>query len=109
MPLTKTGGGVALPFQMICDGVLGGIQAFGRGRKEHVLMHANALGIATGEQGCTGWRAYWGGHHKARELPAFSGNTVDIRCADGLGTKTAQVAIALVIGKDDDEVGLGSL
>jgi len=69
-----------------------------------MLVHTNPLGIATGEQRRAGRRTHRGGHHEARELPAFLGNTVDIRCTDGLGTKTAQVAVALVIGKDDDEV-----
>ena len=73
-----------------------------------MLVHPNALGIATGEQRRARRRANRRGHHEARELPAFLGNAVDIRRADGFGTKTAQVAVALVIGKDDDEVGLRS-
>ena len=71
-----------------------------------MLVHANALGIATGEQRRAGRRTHRGGHHEARELPAFLGNTVDIRCTDGLRTKTAQVAIALIIGKDDNKIWL---
>ena len=74
-----------------------------------MLVHPNALGIATGEQRRSGRRANRRRYHEARKLPAFLGNAVDIRCADGLGTKTAQIAVALVISKDDDEVGLGRL
>ena len=73
-----------------------------------MLVHPNALGIATGEQRRSGRRANRRGYHEARKLSAFLGNAVDIRRADGFGTKTAQVAVALVIGKDDDEVGLRS-
>ena len=73
-----------------------------------MLMHPNALGIATSEQRRAGGCANRGGHHEARELPTFLGNTVNIRCADGLGTKTAQVAIALIIGKYDNKIWLRS-
>ena len=73
-----------------------------------MLMHTNALGIATGEQRRAGGRAHRRSHHKAGKLASFLGNTINVRCADGLGTKTAEVAVALVIGKDDDEVGLRS-
>ena len=54
-----------------------------------MLMHPNAFGIATGEQRRARGRANRRGHHEARELPAFLGNAVDIRCTDGLGAKTA--------------------
>ena len=73
-----------------------------------MLVHPNALGIATGEQRRSGRRANRRRYHEARKLPAFLGNAVDIRRANSFGTKTAQVAVALVIGKDDDEVGLSS-
>ena len=72
-------------------------------------MHTDTLGVTTGEQRRAGGRAHRRGYHEARKLPAFLGNAVDIRRADGFGTKTAQIAIALVIGEDDDEVGLSSL
>ncbi len=74
-----------------------------------MLMHPNALGIATGEQGRARRRAYRRSHHKAGKLASLRGNTVDIRCTDGLGTKTAQVAIALIIGKDDNKIWLRSV
>ena len=74
-----------------------------------MLVHANTFGVATSEQRRAGRRAHRGSHHEARELSAFLGNTINVRCADGFGTKTAQIAIALVIGEDDDEVGLSSL
>ena len=73
-----------------------------------MLVHPNALGIATGEQRRSGRRANRRRYHEARKLPAFLGNAVDIRRANSFGTKTAQVAVALVISKDDDEVGLRS-
>ena len=72
-----------------------------------MLVHPNALGIATGEQRRSGRRANRRGHHEARELPTFFGDAVDIGRLDGLGSETAQVAVALIVSKDDDEIGFG--
>ena len=74
-----------------------------------MLVHADSLWIATRKQGRTGRRTNRGGHHEARELTTFLRDAVDIRRTNGLGTKTAQVAVALIIGEDNYEIGLGSL
>ena len=74
-----------------------------------MLMHTDTLGVTTGEQRRAGGRANRRSHHEARELPAFTGDAVDIRRLDCLGAKTTQVAIALIIGEDDNKVGLGRL
>ena len=73
-----------------------------------MLVHTNALGVTTGEQRRAGGRAHRRSHHKAGKLASFLSNTINVRCADGLGTKTAQVAIALIIGKDDNKIWLRS-
>ena len=109
VPLAETGGGVALSFQVIGDGVFLRIETLGGGREQNMLVHADSLGIATREQGGPGWRANRGGHHETGELPAFLGDAVDVRGIDGLGTEAAQVAVTLVVGKDYDEVRLGRL
>jgi hypothetical protein len=106
MPLAKTGGGVALLLEMIGDGVLIRIQPGGRGWKEHMLMQTDALRIAAGEQCRTRRRANRGGDHEAGEFAPLPGQPVDVGRADGGRAETAEVAIALIVGKDDDEVGL---
>ena len=98
-----------LPFQVIGDGVLLGIQPLGRGGKQHVLMHAHALGITTRQQRRPRGRTHRRGHHEARKLPSFHGNAIDVRRLDRLRAKAAQIAVALIIGEDDHEVGLGGL
>ena len=72
-------------------------------------MHAHPLGVTAGEQSRTRRRAHWRGHHEACEFPTFLRDAVDIRCANGLGAETAQVAVTLVVGKNDDEIGLGAM
>ena len=109
VPFSETGGGIALTLQVISDGVLLSIQPLGRGREQHVLMHAHALGITTRQQRRARGRAHRRGHHKARELPSLFGNAIDVWCLDGLGTEAAQVTVPLVIGKNDYKVGLGGL
>ena len=109
MPFSKTGGGVALPFQVISDGVLLGVQPLGRGGKQHVLMHSHALGITARQQRRTRGRAHRRSHHEARKLPPFLGDAIDVLSLDRLRAKAAQIAVALIIGEDDHEVGLGGL
>ena len=107
MPLAKTGGGVALGFQVVGDGVFLGVQSLGRCREKDMLVHPDTLWVTTGEQGCTRRCTNRRGHHEARELPTFFGDAVDIGRLDGLGSETAQVAVALIVSKDDDEIGFG--
>ena len=74
-----------------------------------MLMHADALGVATRKQGGPGGCADRGGHHEAGELTTFLSYAVDVWGIDCLGTEAAEVAVALVIGKNDDEIWLGCL
>ena len=94
-------------FQMVGDGVFLGVQSLGRYRKKDMLVHADALWVTAGEQGCTRRCANRRSHHEARELTPFFGDAVDIGRLDGLGSETAQVAITLIVSKDDDEIGFG--
>ena len=70
-----------------------------------MLVHADALRIAPREQGGTGGCADRGGHHEAGELTPLLSNTVDIWGIDCLGAEATEVAVALVICEDNDEVG----
>ena len=72
-------------------------------------MHTHSLGVTAREQSRTGRRAHWRGHHEACEFPTFLGDAVDVRRANGLGAETAQITVALVVGEDDDEIGLSAL
>ena len=72
-------------------------------------MHAHPLGVTAREQSRTRRRAHWRGHHEACEFPTFLRDEVDIGRANGLGSETAQVAVTLVVGKNDDEIGLGAM
>ena len=107
MPLTETGRGVSLPFQVIGNGVFLGVQTLGRSRKQHALMHTYTLGVTTGEQRRAGGRAHRRGYHEAGKLAPFFGDAINVRRLDGLGSETAQVAITLIVSKDDDEIGFG--
>ena len=51
VPLSEAGGGVSLIFQVISNGMFFGVEAFLRGGKEDVLVHADPFGIAAGEKG----------------------------------------------------------
>ncbi len=106
VPFAKAGGGVALLLQMVGDGVLGRVQADGRSGKEHALVHAHPFRIAAGEQCRPRRRADRRGDHEAGEPAPFSGEPVEMRRADRLRAKAPEVAVALVIGEDDDDVRL---
>ncbi|MFT6863092.1 MAG: hypothetical protein ACJAVK_001653, partial [Akkermansiaceae bacterium] len=108
VPLAEAGGGVALALEVVGDGVFGGVESFFGRREEDMLVHADALGVAAGEEGGTGGGANRGGDHEVGELAAFGGEAVDIGGLDLGGAEAAEVAVALVIGEDDDEVGLVS-
>lgn len=108
VPFSEAGGGVALAFEVIGDGVFGGIEAAGGGGEENVLVHFDPLGIATGEERGAGRGADWRGDHEAGELASFLGEAIDVGCFDFGGTKAPEVAVALVVGEDNNEVGLFS-
>ncbi len=107
VPFSEAAGGVALGFQVIGDGVLGRVEAFIGGGEQDVLVHANAFRVATGEQRGAGGGADWRGDHEAGELPAIGREAIDARGLDRFGAEAAQVAVALVVDEDQDEVRLG--
>ena len=57
VPLAETSGGIPLAFQVIGYGMLLGVESLGGRRKQNVLVHADPLGVAPGEQGGPGGRA----------------------------------------------------
>lgn len=69
-------------------------------------MKSDALRVASGQEsgarGCADWR--W--DMEVREADAIFCNGVDIGCLDGFRTEATEVAVALVIGEDDDDIGV---
>lgn len=108
VPFSEAGGGVALSFEVIGDGVLGRVEPAGGGGEENVLVHFDPLGIAAGEEGGTGRGADGGGHHETGKFASFFGEAIDVGGLDVGGAKAPEVAVALVVGEDDDEVWLFS-
>ena len=108
VPFSEAGGGVALSFEVIGDGVLGGIEPAGGGGEEDVLVHFDPLRVAAGEEGGSGRGADGRGDHEAGELASFLGEAIDVGRLDFGGAEAAEIAVALVVGEDNDEVGLFS-
>lgn len=71
-----------------------------------MTVHADSLWIAPGQESGPGRGAYGGGHHEVGEATALPGEAVDVGSFDCGGAETAEVAVSLVIGEDDDEVRL---
>ena len=74
-----------------------------------MLMHPNTLGITSRHQGSTRRSTHRRSHRKAGEFTPLGRQPVDIGSLDRFGTKTTQITISLVIDKDQDEVGFGSM
>ncbi len=71
-----------------------------------MLVHANAFRVATRQQRRAGWRADRTRNVEVGELSPFGCQLINVRRLDRLGSETTEVTIALVIGKDNDEVWL---
>lgn len=69
-------------------------------------FHAGSEGHASGEYAVTGGRADGGGAVGVSEAKAFTGELVDVGCGNfGLIVVTAEVSVAKVVGKDEEDVG----
>jgi hypothetical protein len=69
-----------------------------------MAMKSDALGVASGEEsgarGCADGR----GDMEVGETDAICCNGIDVRGLDGFRTEATEVAVALVIGEDDDDI-----
>ena len=74
-----------------------------------MLVHSDALWITARQQRRTRRRTHGRGDHETRELPAFGRQAIDVWRFDCLGSKAAEIAVTLVVDKDDDEIGLFGL
>lgn len=67
-----------------------------------------AEGVGAGEEGESGGGAGGGGAIATGEAEAFGGEAVDIGCKDVGGAVAGDIAVAEVIGHDDDDIGSGA-
>ena len=102
-------GSVARGLQDFGDGDFIGIQSLPVSGEKHSEVrprrHIDPLRITPGHQSGTRWSANRGGHIKAGQSGTLRRHLIDARRADVLAAEATQVAVALVVGEDDDEVG----
>lgn len=69
-------------------------------------FHAGSEGHASGEDAVAGGRADGGGAVGVGKAKAFAGELVDVGCGNfGLIVITAEVSVAKIVGKDEEDVG----
>ena len=110
VPFADGGGDVALGLEHLGDGGLLGVQPDVVARKQNA-GDAYSWRVAAGHQPGAGRRADRGERVKVGELHSLPGHVVEVGRLDGLRAEDADVLIALVVHKDQDEVrcalGLG--
>ena len=88
------------------DGDFGQWKSVFIGLADDVFCEARADWVAACEQAGAGGGADAGGRVELCELRAFRRHAIEVRRADGACAIDAEVAIAKIIGEDDDDVGL---
>ena len=109
VPFADQSGGVAGVLQRLGQGHFGGGQAAGGDGAEDaelIVGHAGADGVASGHESGAARGADLGGGIELREAQAFGGHTIQIRRLDRRVAVAAEVAVAEVVGQDDDDVRL---
>ena len=109
VPFPKDTGLVTDTFQDFSDSDFVGIQAFFIARQKHAKIgtfgHIDTPGVTPRHQSSPGRRANRCSYIKAEQPRSFHSHLIDARCADVCSAVATEVAVALVIGKDDDKVG----
>ncbi len=107
VPFTDDGGLVSGIFEEGGEGGRSGLDDSGAigGCYAGVIL---AEGVGAGEEGEAGGGAGGGGAVSAGEAEAFGGEAIDIWGVDVGGAVAGHIAIAQVIGHDDDDVGFGA-
>ena len=75
------------------------------GRMTGGSENPDSVGITSGCQCCSGCAANRLGDVKICELHSLAGQLVQVGSFEALGAKTSNICIALIVRKDDDEVG----
>ena len=104
VPFAHHGGAVALRLERFGERDLLRRQAGLAVGTEHVA-HPRADGVAAREEGCAGGGAGRGGRVELGEAHAFGGHLVEVRRANRRVAVARQVAVAEIVGEEDDEVG----
>ena len=123
VPLSHRAGGVARAFYELAERDLPHVEAQCHLRRVRIFLRrvavtiahhfipdhfveTVALGIAAGENAAAGGSARGRGRIERRRLHPLGRHAVEIRGDDFLAAEAPQIAIALIIADDDDDVGL---
>jgi hypothetical protein len=82
-----------------------GVSLVFRGVRWSVSGDLVLVGIQAGEQSREGWAAQSSRHIPPTEQGAFRGQLVKVRGLDVIMPHEAVIGVALIIGKDQDDVG----
>jgi hypothetical protein len=111
MPFADQAGAIAGGFQVVRKRVFAGwpsetIRADGifLGTSIQISLVAEAPRIATGEKPRAGRRTNGAGNVSMAAKSAAGRQAVDVRCLDGGAAGAAEIAVAHVVGEDDDDV-----
>ena len=106
VPLADAGGGVALVLEQARDGEPARLDERRRAALQHAALQRTAPGVAAGQDAVARGRADGRGTMGVGEDHAFARQAVEVRRADfGFRVEAAQVAVAEVVGEDEDDVG----
>ncbi len=104
---------VEVPFTDLSGDVTGGLEAFGNGqlfereRTLVVILDAEALLVATGEDAGARGHALRGSDVAAREADAIAGHRIKVRCPDVLVRALgSEIRPAVVVRIDQDDIRL---
>jgi hypothetical protein len=106
VPFADQGGGVAESLERLGDGQFAERQAAILGRLDHLVRQVHPHRIAAGHQACAGGGAEVGAGVEVAEPRALGRHPVEVGGADDGPAVAAQVAVAQVVGHDDDDVRL---
>ena len=109
VPLAKATGGVAVLPQHLGEGDLIGVQpAVVAGKSDHQVsapaVHANAVGVGSGEQGGPRWGACGIGDIKLSELDSLLCHSIEVRRLVDPVAKGPDIPISHIIDEEDDDV-----
>jgi len=69
-------------------------------------VHSDPFRVATSQERSSGWGANGRSDEEVGKASTLGREPVDVWSPDGFRSEAAEVVVTLVIGKDDDEVGL---
>jgi hypothetical protein len=103
VPLSVNGGGITDLFDQFPQSHFVRVQSVARVGAEGT-MDADAIGVTACEEGGAGCGTNWLSDVKVGEADAFAGHFVEVRSLDPGGAIDAEVGVALIVCKDNDDV-----